>query len=675
MINDIMPQHVSQVEDFARFSVKGIKVMNRIYGNRHQFAVVVGIFALTSMIGHVPASAQQITLTLDNESSAATAADDLADAPSYNIEDETPLDLTLLASPDNLSDNGSADTATTDDELTIDNTSTAISLLPEPDNTAETDQPPAEDTPATSSAGVAAVTLNGGFRQQNPSAIRLASLGITLDPADGLDRMLWQGSDAATVLDLYARLPARITSPDLHRSMVQVALMRAIPPEGSIDVAEDIVAARLDWLSANVGGEDVAAMIRQLPDDEIWQQWVIWLVHHDLLQREDTAACQLAEERAAVTLDVIWHKINAFCMIINNELGKASFAIDILEDRGVTGPIYFPTMRQLTGGAATTDLRIEQAGADALDLVLLESTRVDISRSSIAPLDEFAFSLSQLRYLEDEAATLLAARQFHRGDMPLADVLFSWGLLPIAGVPAAEAVTGFSLARSDDDIAMARYHTWQALSLETDAAAAAQLAVEALKIDFGHVGSRSLDLWLPFITAGKIDVGPLAGLTADVVAGGDRSGLSLEARAWADILAFPEIPIRDDMLVRAGALDAVPLLRAAGLAVEEINWSAHYDVTKNLAAGRVSLPLARLERLEAAAADGRKAEAVMLAVVMLGDTPLYHLGRDDAARVVAAFNAAGLEDTARHLAADILRSWVIARHIEAETGSGNDTAS
>ena len=36
-----------------------------------------------------------------------------------------------------------------------------------------------------------------------------------------------------------------------------------------------------------------------------------------------------------------------------------------------------------------------------------------------------------------------------------------------------------SLARSDDDIAMARYHTWQALSLETDAAAAAQLAVEA----------------------------------------------------------------------------------------------------------------------------------------------------------------------------------------------------
>ena len=206
--------------------------MTRINGNRHQFAVVVGIFALTSMIGLVPASAQQITLTLDNESTA-TAEDDLADAPSYNIDDATPLDLTLLASPDNISDNVSGDTATTDDELTIDNTSTGISLLPEPDNTAETDQPPAEDTPATSSAGIAAVTLNGGFRQQNPSAIRLASLGITLDPAAGLDRMLWQGSDAATVLDLYARLPARITSPDLHRSMVQVALMRAIPPEGS----------------------------------------------------------------------------------------------------------------------------------------------------------------------------------------------------------------------------------------------------------------------------------------------------------------------------------------------------------------------------------------------------------------------------------------------------------
>ena len=43
-------------------------------------------------------------------------------------------------------------------------------------------------------------------------------------------------------------------------------------------------------------------------------------------------------------------------------------------------------MRQLTGGSAISDLRIEQAGADALDLVLLESTRVDISRASITLL-------------------------------------------------------------------------------------------------------------------------------------------------------------------------------------------------------------------------------------------------------------------------------------------------
>ena len=651
--------------------------MNRITGNRHQFAVMAGIFALTAMFGPAPASAQQITLTLDNETTDATAQDDLADAPSYNIDDATPLDLTLLASPDNLSDNGSGDTGMTDEEIIFDNSSTAISLLPEPDNAADadTDQPAAEDTPAASSAAVATVTLNGGFRQQNPSAIRLASLGITLDPADGFDRMLWQGSDATTVLDLYGRLPARIASPDLHRSMVQVALMRAIPPEGSIEVAEDIVSARLGWLSANVGGEDMAAMIRQLPDDEIWQPWVLWLVHHDLLQREDTAACQLAEERAAVTLEVIWHKINAFCMIVNNELGKASFAVDILEDRGVMAPIYFQTMRQLTGGSAVSDMGIDQTGADALDLVLLESTRVDISRASIAPLDRYAFSLSQLRYLEDEAATLLGARQFHRGDTQLADVLISWGLLPVAGVPASEAVTGFSLARSDDDIAMARYHTWQALSLESDKAAAARLAVEALKIDFGHVGSRSLDLWMPFISTSTIDIGPLAGLTADVIAGGDRSGLSLEARTWADILAFPAIPIRDDMLVRVGALDAVPLLRAAGLTVDEISWATHYDETTSLATGRVSLPLARLERLEAAAADGRKAETVMLAAVMLGDMPLHHLGREDAARVVAALTQAGLEETARGLAADILRSWVIARHFEAETGSGNGTES
>lgn len=605
MINDIMPQQVSQVQDENR-----VGIMKKSRKSSSQFAVLV-LFAL---MGINPASAQEITIT---------TSDNLSTAP---------VDLKVLAQPE--ADNASDDEAEAD--------------------AAETEQP-AQAT--VQSAVLPATTLSsGGLRQQDPSAIRLASLGVALAPQDSLDRMMWQGSDAATVLSLYRSLPARMATPVLREKLAQVVLMRTVPPEGSIALAHELVEERLSWLKNHIGGDGLAEMVRQLPENPKWEEWRKWLVLHDLISRHDEAACSLAQSRASETLEVLWHKTNAFCMIIAGEKEKASFALDILEDRGVTAPIYFEAMRQLTSGIDPAE--IDQTGADALDLVLLDSARVDITMAAIMPMDQFAASLSGLRYLEDDAATLIAARSFQHGDRPIADILASWALQPVAGIPATEALTRFSLAEDADAIALARYYTWQALALEKDETAAAQLALEALKIDFQHIGSRSLDLWMQFIAEGGFNAGPLPGL----VPGFERDGLTDDAAAWAEILAFSARPLNGQTLVRAGALDAVPLIEALGGTIEGLDWASQFDRTARLAEQSSSLPLARLERIEAASAAGRRAELVMLAAITLGDMPLHHLSRDDAARMIAAFAAAGMEQTARLLAADILRGWVLDRH-------------
>ena len=46
---------------------------------------------------------------------------------------------------------------------------------------------------------------------------------------------------------------------------------RAVPPEGFIDIAPDIINAKLNWLAAKGASEDLAQMIRQLPENETWE--------------------------------------------------------------------------------------------------------------------------------------------------------------------------------------------------------------------------------------------------------------------------------------------------------------------------------------------------------------------------------------------------------------------
>ena len=609
--------------------------------NKDSFKFHLTAMLFTTMVvtaGSALAQQQEITAIDDNQS-----------APL--------VDLTQLASPDN--------------------TTQASGEEPESSENITADADAEQDTDQPATTGI---TVTTGLRQQNPSSIRLASLGVTMEPAFGLDRMLWQGSNAARVLDLYRRLPVQIPSTHLRQNMIQLALMRAVPPEGSISVAPALVEERLTWLARHAEGEDLASLIRQLPDEQAWEGWNEWLVLHDLLQREDAAACRLADSRAADTLDVIWHQINAFCMVIANDLGKASFALDILEDRGVEAPIYFQTMRRLTGldgdGASDSeDQIIDQTGATTLDLVLLDSARIDISLAAISPLEDHSKSFGTLRHLDPEAAGLMAARAFHHGLRPSEQILAEWSLLPPSETPAAEALTLFSLATSTDDIAMGRLKTWQALSQEEDASAAAQLAMAALKIDFDHIGSRSLDIWMPVIMAGRIQSGPLPGLKS----GFERDGLLPEAAAWSEILAFSARPLTAETLLTAGGLDAVPLLRSAGLTIEGLDWAEYFDDTSSLTQASVALPLARLEAIEAAAAAGLRGETVMLTIISLGEMPLHQLDRMDAARIVAALRRAGLEETARGLAGEILRSWVLERHLmlhdDTDQGAGDGATS
>ena len=514
-----------------------------------------------------------------------------------------------------------------------------------------------EEENATPSGGQR-IVVSTGLRVRNPATVRIASLGLDRPPVDGLDRLMWGKTDADRAIALYARLPEMVASPALRQRLEHIMLSRAVPPGGTVDHTEALIGFRLGWLRDHAGADDLATLVRQLPGEEPWLEWKRWLAVHDLINRNDEEGCGYAGERVAATLENVWHQINAFCQVVVGDVDQASFGLDILADSGVEDPAYFALMEHLTGASRNAKVP-EDAEIGPVNLVLMDSARVEISSAALQSAPNHRSSLGGLRYLGDDAQILLAARLFDRHDLAVGDIIPDWAALPEANIPASEALTRLSIAAAGDEVALARLLAWQAVALEANRGTASDLALRALSVDYRHAGGRSLELWAPFIQ--DADAAYLRAL----LPGLDAAAQLPEGAAWSAILAESSKSVEAADLVAAGAIDAVPLLRALGRKVGEIGWHDQIAAGRALAPGGASLRFGHLLALEESAAAGNKAETLLMATAALGPLKPWDLGRDDAARLVAALRRVGLEETARDLAREILAGWVLERHFAA----------
>ncbi len=507
------------------------------------------------------------------------------------------------------------------------------------------------------------------LKSRAPSSIRLVSLGEERPAFDGLDRLMWSGSNGLVAADLLSEVAANKTPQPLSRALRDalhhIMVSRSVGGAGFTEFATRTTDVRLKWLASAGASADLAVLVRQLPNDERWQDWQQWLVLHDLLTRNDDEACRLAGVNAASALDAIWHQINAFCSVTRGNKASASFALDLLQDSGVDDRNYFALMMKLLNQSAKID--IDEDNISPLHLVLLDSVRLPISARAIAKIDpSYRGSMASLRYLDDGARRLLNAQSFnHQG---VNDVLPAWALLPRRDdVSLTESIAQFALLDSgDDSIALARLITWQAVNGEKDDIAAGKVAFEALKADYRHIGHAALSLWLPLAQRGLDDFAFEAELAPFLGFGRDISRLIMpkEAEAWHEILTLSPKPLEANILVAADALDALPLLRGVGQPIAPIDWFAIKDGVRPLA-GNLSLGYGDMMRLAEAANAGHKAEVLVRSVLLLQDNNLADLNRDSAAAVVGALHDVGLEATARSLARDIVLSWAMRRQFGA----------
>ena len=596
-------------------------------------------------------------------------------ALAQNDQNEAPVDLTKLikTSPDNNSNNAAASSEVTVKTTTVNAVTNSATQEEETNN---------EDDTASSSSPIVtsttSISVSSSLTKKDPSSIRLGSLGLERQDVDGLGRLMWEGSDASTILGLMTSLDP-VRTPRAFRSLIDhMMTARAVPPEGFIDIAPDIINAKLNWLAAVGYSDDLAEMIRQLPETETWDDTKAWLILHDLMTRNDEAACRSAQKKVLVTLDALWHQINAFCAVINGDDMKAAFALDILEDSGVEDPLYFGLMRLLTDGG---EMVIEdQTGLSLLNLVLMDSARQTIEVDALRTLPQsYNTSVQSLRYLSPSASRLIGARQYS-SNIGADEITSAWALLPREDLSSSEALTrlrfsGVTENTDEDTTALSRLNAWHAISAEKEELSKASLAFEAMMADYNLRGISAVEFWLPLIEGGinsaEVDakIGPLMGFSNTP----SKVLMNNQALAWNDIVTPSPRPLDESIINTAAAYDVIPLIRALGRPISEINWDTAAS-SAVLAEISTSLPYAELMKIELSADSGRKAETILRISGLLQNRALTTLNRNDAAQLISVLIRLDMAETANNLARDILVSWAVDRHISSLNGTSADNS-
>ena len=288
-------------------------------------------------------------------------------------------------------------------------------------------------------------------------------------------------------------------------------------------------------------------------------------------------------------------------------------------------------------------------------------------------------SVQSLRYLSPSASRLIGARQYS-SNIGADEITRTWALLPREELSSSEALTrlrfsGVTENTDEDTTALSRLNAWHAISAEKEELSKASLAFEAMMADYNLRGISAVEFWLPLIEGGinsaEVDtkIGPLMGFSNSP----SKVLMNDQALAWHDIVTPSPRPLDESIINTAAAYDVIPVIRALGRPISEINW----DITaksEGLAESGTSLPYAELMKIERSAESGRKAETILRISELLQNRSLTSLNRNDAAQLITVLMRLDMAETANRLARDILVNWAVDRHVSLLNGTSADNS-
>lgn len=522
------------------------------------------------------------------------------------------------------------------------------------------------------------------------SSIGLAAVGVRSNApgSAALTSLIWSDSEAETALKLVNSAPVEGGSPSLNRLTIGLISQASVPPRNAGNIAEELVASRLNWLAKSGQSDILSQIIRYLPDGESWADWKRWQVEYHLIKRDDQSACKNAEDDAQQSLVGFWHKSRIICALLAGQTHNASFSSDILKASGEQDDNFFQLVDKLLGRSSELSLDLENL--TPMHLMLMDAAHEQISLAAFESLpSSMAQAASTFRYLTPDTALKTSFMMLDRGGVSAKETEQLWRALssttpPISAEAALATLDGPPangiIAHRHDQLASALL--WVSLvnrqADDTDMLISAALDRE---VRSGRL-LLLLDIYASLIRQ-RIEASQNAQFSNSLKLNYAMI-LALDApnEEIPPILALPISPSKDikalfasldgqplqiDILDRLDAWSLLPILEAMKVRLPDHNWVS--DLNEDQLGADLRFPLAYyrlspkgLRALEQAAISGRVAESGLLAASMIQPYDLGWIEPQDGARVMTALTKVGLDSFATSLGVEYIKAHLLRVH-------------
>jgi len=513
------------------------------------------------------------------------------------------------------------------------------------------------------------------------------SLGVLGDSRGGLGVDMWRGTPRALAARLIAALPAPLSSPGMRSLERRLVLTTATAPDGT--AAEGpLLAHRVAKLVA-LG--DIAAaleLVRIAPPEAADERLARSEVEAQFFGNDNTGACARVRVQAAERREAYWQQALAYCLALSGENEQAALIADLLRERREEVPGAFFTLIEALGG--DRNVRVDElAEPNALLLSMMRAANRKLPPSIAAAVRAAVLRAVALAPNADLPVRLDAAeRALALGAITVQEMGEIYASVPFGAQELASPMTAAEAAWGPRGRAL----LLRAALGQRVPTARAEMVERALRLGREKGGGATVRRAFAPVVAAIKPAGELMWFAASAgqvlygqgaVIEGQAWYAAVEeaaptsqeaARAWIALWPLARIAARSDEpwnaevaarwraaalgggaddAARARTVLAFALFESMGLPVAAEVWSG---LIGGAHAGAAMPDPAVWRALDRAATDGRRAEAVGLALIALGTEGPEKAHPIVLATVVAALRRLGLEADARTLALEAVAS-------------------
>jgi hypothetical protein len=527
---------------------------------------------------------------------------------------------------------------------------------------------PAEPSPPGSSGEVRVQVLD----PFDPDGVGL------IESPEGLGSTIWHGTNRSRVEELIARLSQPVRSRAAAALLRRLLLSIAAPPAGR--GTRSFLALRAEQLAAQGDLESAAALLRASPTPVADPGIQRLRVDHMLLAADMDGACSETQTLVRISAEPYWLKVQIFCQIMRGQRDAATFRLDVLREQGQFRDPIFETLAQglINGREPTVDSLPKPT---ALHLAMLRAAHLTPPPDVIQTRDAWTLAAIANGGSNDLLQRIGAAERLEALGAFQTEALS--GLYDRVQFRDEEVHHAMAIAEAPYG-ARARALLYRAAArLDNAPEARAKVVERAIALARAHgLYGTALRINAPFI----LDLSPSAGFAAladDAARVSIEAGRDKDAEPWIQVMRGRTTATTREQMSRlrialrlAGAggtrEDDSALLqawtqgrksgpdtakRAATFAVlldafrpleEPEQWKPPLapDVAPNMRP-----PLSR--DIRQAAADGRKGEVALLALILLGGQDPAALDPAVLGVVIPAMIDVDLEAEAREIAVEV----------------------